>query len=208
MEYMNLRERQKRETRALIQRAAFDLAAKGGIEGLTNEAICEAAGVSQRTFHNYFAFKEAVFIVTPEPLPPEAIKRFVTSTGDLMEDLAELMAAHAATVQQVPRLGKLLHDVMGMHPKLMPLQHAEFMKFDQQMIEVIAARLGRDTEDPACAGLAGAVLGANRTTVDRWMRNPDFDLPAAIRVGLLAVVGLIRQCESGAMGTRSGIAAA
>lgn len=204
---MALRERQKRETRALIQRAAFDLAARNGVDGVTNEAICEAAGVSQRTFHNYFAFKEAVFIVTPEPLPPEAVARFLASTGELMADLGELLAAHAAIMEQMPWLGTLVRAAMGVHPKLLPLQHAEFMKFDQQLIDVIASRLGRDKQDPACAALAGAVLGANRRVVDRWMQNPDFALPAAIRAGLAAVVGLIRQSEPGAAGTRPGIAA-
>lgn len=204
---MSLRERQKRETRALIQHAAFQLAQRNGLEGVTNEAICEMAGVSQRTFHNYFSFKEEVFIITPVPFSAEETERFVNSTGELLEDLAELMATHAATLQDRPWLGRLVRDVVRLHPKLMPLQHAEFMKFDQHLTEVIATRLGRDRDDEICAGLAGAVLGANRRTVERWMLNPDFDLPTAIRNSLSAVIGLIRQSGAKTTDCRSGIAA-
>ena len=195
---MNLLERRKIETRRLIQQSALELVRDRGIESATVEAICEAAGISQRTFFNYFAFKEAVFIVSPEPLPPAAVDRFVAGRGDLMQDLTDLMVAHAVEMQRTHREGLLMREMMRtgaiakLHPRLMPLQMAEFLKFDAQIQEVIGARLGLAADDHACVALAGAVLGANRGTVDRWMEDPEMHLPNAIRAGLEAMMRLVR----------------
>lgn len=204
---MNLRERQKLETRALIQRAALELAVSRGAENVTNEAICDAAGISIRTFHNYFPFKEAVFVVAPDPLPPEAVVKFLAAPGDVMSDLGDLMAAHAALLQHSPWLGPLMRDLLFSHPRLLPLQRAEFLKFDRHLQDVLAIRLGREKDDPTCAVLAGAVLGANRRTIERWFQSPDFDLPAAVRDGLKALAGIIRESGHRAAGTREGIPA-
>jgi AcrR family transcriptional regulator len=191
---LSLRERRKLETSALIQRAALELARDHGVEGVTIEAICEAAGVSQRTFHNYFPFKEAVFVVAPEPLPPAAVEKFLSAPGDLMADVTDLMVAHAAELQKKRWLTTLvLRDVARLHPRLIPLQMAEFFKFDRQIKEVLAVRLGFAADHPSCSALAGAVLGANRATVDRWLEDPDLYLPDAIRAGLDAMTSLVRQ---------------
>jgi AcrR family transcriptional regulator len=56
-----LRERKKAETRRALSDAALQLALERGVDGVTREAIAELAGVSLRTFTNYFAGKyEAV----------------------------------------------------------------------------------------------------------------------------------------------------
>lgn len=190
---VNLRERRKIETTALIREAALRLAHELGVESVTIEAICEASGISQRTFHNYFPFKEAAFVTGPEPLPEEAVERFLTGTGDLMADLIELMAAHAAVLHANRWRAKLLRDIARVHPRLMPLQMAEFMKFDFQIKGVIGERLGLAADHPSCSALAGAVLGANRATIDRWLEDPELYLPDAVRAGLDAMVSLVRQ---------------
>ena len=193
---LNLRERRKLETSALIQRAALELARDYGIEGVTIEAICEAAGVSQRTFHNYFAFKEAVFVVAPEPLPQAAVEKFLSAPGDLMADVTDLMVAHAEGLQDKRWLNALiLREVARLHPRVIPLQMAEFFKFDRNIKEVLATRLGVMPEHPSCSALAGAVLGANRATIDRWLEDPDIYLPDAIRAGLDAMITLVRQSK-------------
>ncbi len=52
-----LRERKKLQTRAAIHSAALDLVTAHGLAGVTVEEICAAAGVSTRTFFNYFPSK-------------------------------------------------------------------------------------------------------------------------------------------------------
>jgi len=56
-----LRERKKADTRRALSDAALHLAFERGMDNVTREAIAERAGVSLRTFNNYFAGKyEAV----------------------------------------------------------------------------------------------------------------------------------------------------
>lgn len=58
-----LRERKKRATRAALAEAAVRLAAEHGAEKVTVEAISAAAGVSVRTFFNYFDSRDEAFVV-------------------------------------------------------------------------------------------------------------------------------------------------
>ncbi|MCS5479114.1 TetR/AcrR family transcriptional regulator [Corynebacterium sp. YIM 101645] len=76
-----LRETKKAATRAQIARAAARLALDQGAEGLTVAAVSEAAGVSARTFHNYFAAMD------------EALREFlVTRVADLIGRLRQAPA--------------------------------------------------------------------------------------------------------------------
>jgi len=67
-----LRERKKRETRKSIHRSALELAFEAGLEALTVDAIAERAGVSARTFFNYYPAKDDAILgadgTDPEPL--------------------------------------------------------------------------------------------------------------------------------------------
>ncbi|NED84592.1 TetR family transcriptional regulator [Streptomyces sp. SID11233] len=61
-----LRERKKRATRNALAEAAVRLAAEHGVENVTVEAISEAAGVSPRTFFNYFPSHDDAFVLIDE----------------------------------------------------------------------------------------------------------------------------------------------
>lgn len=54
-----LREAKKEQTRAALSDATLELVARHGYEATTVDAIARAAGVSVRTFHNYFPGKAA-----------------------------------------------------------------------------------------------------------------------------------------------------
>ena len=58
----SLRERKKADTRTRLSVAAVELLVAEGAEGATVSAIAERAGVSARTFHNYFAHREDAFV--------------------------------------------------------------------------------------------------------------------------------------------------
>ena len=57
-----LREQKKRRTRLSLATAAVELLICEGDEGATVAAIAARAGVSTRTFHNYFAAREDAFL--------------------------------------------------------------------------------------------------------------------------------------------------
>lgn len=58
----SLRERKKADTRTRLSVAAVELLVNHGEEGATVAAIAERAGVSTRTFHNYFARRDDAFL--------------------------------------------------------------------------------------------------------------------------------------------------
>lgn len=56
----SLRTRKREDTRRALTEAAYALVRDGGFEGLTAEAVADRAGVSRRTFFNYFPSVESV----------------------------------------------------------------------------------------------------------------------------------------------------
>lgn len=57
-----IRERKKRETRNRLAKAAVDIITEQGLDAATIAAISERADVSSRTFHNYFAHRDAAIM--------------------------------------------------------------------------------------------------------------------------------------------------
>jgi len=90
-----LRERNRLETWALIHDKASGLALEEGLSKATVEAIAEAAGISKRTFFNYFATKEDAILGTQAPtISEEATAAFrVAGDDDLFGRTVHLMVA-------------------------------------------------------------------------------------------------------------------
>jgi AcrR family transcriptional regulator len=64
-----VRERKKREPWRLVHAAALRLMTERGFDAVSIDDIVAAAGISRRTFFNYFAGKEAV-VFDPDPDDP------------------------------------------------------------------------------------------------------------------------------------------
>lgn len=76
-----LRETKKAATRTALSRAAAEIALAEGPEGLTVAAVAARAGVSNRTFHNYFTSRE------------DALLQFLSERiEDLVEQLKDVPA--------------------------------------------------------------------------------------------------------------------
>ena len=69
---MGLRERRRRQTSADIRGAAVRLAQERGFDKVTIDEICVEAGVSTRTFFNYFPNKESAIAYGPSDIPPNS----------------------------------------------------------------------------------------------------------------------------------------
>jgi len=68
----SLRERKKQNTRSALHAAAFAAVRDRGVTGVTIEEISAAAGVSPRTFFNYFPSKAAAALGLADPQIPQS----------------------------------------------------------------------------------------------------------------------------------------
>jgi AcrR family transcriptional regulator len=88
----SLRERKKAETWQAIHEAAAGLALDEDTRHVTVEAIASEAGISQRTFFNYFATKEDAILGVQSPRMPELPAAFLDAEG-LLPRITELLLA-------------------------------------------------------------------------------------------------------------------
>ena len=93
-----LRERKKAETWAALHEAAASLALEHGVDQTTVEAIAASAGVSPRTFFNYFEVKEDAIVGLREPVLEAAqLSRISVTADDLVGEVSRLLTTVAWT---------------------------------------------------------------------------------------------------------------
>jgi len=186
-----LSQRRRSQTREEIHRVAVDLVLERGLANVTVDDIAAAAGVSPRTFFNYFPTKRDALVWEPPQLPAESLTRFVTGDGRLRDDLRDLLVAY---VERSPRRRddiQRLHAVVSAHPELSPLAQERFRRFEAILAEAVARRLGAETvtfEASVIAAVAAAVL---RAATWEWRDSGD-DSPLSERLAeAFAAVGLL-----------------
>src|ERR1700721_1500061 len=100
---IGLRERRRRQTSADIRGAAVRLVRERGFDKVTIEAICAEAGISVRTFFNYFPNKESAIAYGPSDIPAELVADFVAAgPAPYSVVLAELITLAAHHLRDVP----------------------------------------------------------------------------------------------------------
>jgi AcrR family transcriptional regulator len=188
-EPIGLRERKKIATRQALSVAALRLAVDRGLENVLVEDIAEAAGVSARTFNNYFASKyEAICALgfdramrigaalrerpADEPLW-DAIRHAVMSEyGSANTALDEEWMAGIRMVTSTPAL------------------RGEYLKvqatIQYSLADAIAVRMGSGPELGMFPRmLAAAVTAAVQAAMERWLHaDPPTALGPVIRRGL------------------------
>jgi AcrR family transcriptional regulator len=180
-----LRERKKLATRKAIGRAAIRLAVERGLDNVLVEDIAAAAGVSPRTFNNYFSSKaEAILSLS--------LDRAEAIGAELRERPADEPLLEAITHAVVRQ-----HDVaepptpewnagVRLAVSALPLR-GEFLKIREasqvSLAEGIAARIGATSErDAFCWGMAGAVVSIIDIALDQYLlASPPVALGPLIR---------------------------
>jgi len=168
----DLRTKRRRATESEIHGAALRLAAADGLDQVTVDQISAEAGVSRRTFFNYFPSKEAAVVSGPGELPAEAVAEFLSGTSvepaQVLRDLTRLLVAeveaHLPDGDDMRQVFALAHE----HPGVLALLLASFDKFERQVASVVARRLGQraDAETPKL--LAAIALATVRTGLQDW----------------------------------------
>ncbi|WP_026058734.1 TetR/AcrR family transcriptional regulator [Streptomyces sp. SS] len=164
-----LRERKKQATRAALREAALRLAVERGPDQVRVEDIAEAAGVSPRTYNNYFASREQAIVsaVTADREARIAAAVAARPTGTRLAD-----AVTEAVVEQYAYAGdRELRALLLITTRATLLDAFLDASADIEppLTTVLAERLG-DTESPTARVLAASVAAAVRIALEGWLQ--------------------------------------
>jgi AcrR family transcriptional regulator len=177
---LGLRERKKAATRQALHEAALRLAMEHGGERVTVEAIADEAGVSRRTFSNYFASKEEALLhgdtermralidkVHARPADESPWTALTNAAAEFYSDLGDL------DPQWVAR-GRLVRT----QPALAAAQVQAFAALERELEAEVAARMPEQERAGVRARLTAATfLAAMRVSLHLWLeRAPDAPL--------------------------------
>ncbi|MCU7722300.1 TetR/AcrR family transcriptional regulator [Actinoplanes sp. KI2] len=170
-----LRERKKAATRQSLHDAAVRLATEHGLDRITVEAIADEAGVSRRTFSNYFGSKEEALmygdfrrvhgLIEAVRARPAGERPWAALTAAAARFIIELGELDPQLVAQ----GRLLRT----HPTLIAAQVQTFAAAERELAAEIATRL--DEPDPRgvrARMTAATFLVVLRVSLNMWLDAP------------------------------------
>jgi AcrR family transcriptional regulator len=153
-----LRARKQRATREAIHRIAVQRALAAGPNNVTAAEISTEAGVSARTFFNYFPSKEDAMLGFHEDLPSDdELAEFAASEAtDLLDELAQLIRNVFSASPTDRSIMRDRRELVHRHPELLQKQMARVLAVEQRIAPVVAERMRadkkyRDLADPAAA---------------------------------------------------------
>jgi AcrR family transcriptional regulator len=169
---MGLRERRRRQTSADIRDAAVHLAQERGFDKVTIEEICTEAGISTRTFFNYFPTKESAIAYGPSDIPPELVAEFVSAgPAPYSVVLAELITLAAHHLRDMPprrELAAAMLELAKTSPAVLAAFLADLERFQNQLTGIVACRQAMRPDDEIPALIAALALTAVRSGIERW----------------------------------------
>ncbi|MEV4168816.1 TetR family transcriptional regulator [Nonomuraea sp. NPDC049709] len=191
-----LRERKKQATREALMTAALRLALERGLENVRVEDIAAAAGVSARTYNNYFASKYEAITArhTDRVLGAVTALRARPPGEPFWEAVTEAMVLpweqHAGTADAAPP-AELLASIRMLSDE--PALRAESLRVafaaDGELAAAVAERSGTNPARDLYPHLvAAAVTAAVQAAVGHWLRaDPPVPLVPLLRDSLRAL---------------------
>ncbi|MGV9559472.1 TetR/AcrR family transcriptional regulator [Streptomyces sp. NPDC003401] len=164
-----LRERKKQATREALRAAALRLAVEHGPDQVRVEDIAEAAGVSPRTYNNYFASREQAIASAVAADREARIAAAVAArpTGARLAD-----AVTQAVVEQYTNAGEHEREALLLITSRTSLRDAFLdttADIEPPLTAVLAERL-EDTGAHTAHVLAASVAAAVRIALEGWLR--------------------------------------
>ncbi|TDQ01037.1 TetR/AcrR family transcriptional regulator [Labedaea rhizosphaerae] len=170
-----LRERKKQATREALREAALRLALERGPDNVRVDDIAEAAGVSPRTYNNYFAGRDHAIVAA---VTAERESRIAAAVAASSAPLAS--AVVEAVVAEHHNPGERGRDTLLLittHPSLRAAYADSAESLEGPLADAIAARID-DTSTATV--LAACVAAAVRVGLQQWLGQ-------AQKVGALVV---------------------
>ena len=170
-----LRERKKAATRQALHEAAVRLAIAHGADKVTVEAIADDAGVSRRTFSNYFANKEEALLhgdrqrmallidtVRARPAGEGPWTALTRAAAQLYEQIGELDPHWVAQTR-----------LLRSQPALLAQQVNTFAALERELGAAVADRLPEAERSGLRARLMAATfMTATRVSLHVWLEAP------------------------------------
>ena len=181
---LSRRELNKAATRQAITDAALELLRSKGPGGFTVEDIAEAAGISRRTFFNYFSSTDAALASITHGFLDIVIQQLRKRPQD--EPLLE--AAQAALMALAdPRTVEPLAELFALTQQSQLMAHTELEAWDHcraQVFTVARERIGAvpgGADELYVHALAGSVISCGKAAMEVWFtrRGADFS-PASL----------------------------
>lgn len=172
------REINKTATRTAIVESAFALLRAEGLEAVTADRVAEAAGVSRRTFFNYFPTLESALNGPTEAFVEHVLTIFDAQPRDLPIMSAAVNALNGLADRSL--LAPVAELVAAAHtsPQLDRLQLESWNDCAERLVEAIVSRL--PGTDPLTASVfANSIIGAGRAAFDHWIQTAEGDLSDA-----------------------------
>jgi AcrR family transcriptional regulator len=163
------------QTEAALRSAALDLAEERGFDGFTVDEVAQRAGVSPRTFFNYFATKEAAVLSDPRPVL-EAMNAALAENLDapLVEAVHAAVKAFLAVSTARPRDMRRELSLVESQPTLRIALLSHYCAYERTLGRGIAERMGTSVEDdPLPLVLAAAAVAVARIVLMRWSWTGD-----------------------------------
>jgi len=190
-----LRERKKVARRLALIDATHALVERDGLEGATVEAICAYAGVSTRTFFNYFETKDdAVLGIAPWALDRTVGDTFAAGgpTGALMTDLEYVVT----NLLDKPMIGRArIEAAMALarrDPRLLVRMMAWMEQNRGEVEALVRRRLGPDAPPHRLELVGILVMVVVRATFERRGGDGGIGGDAGAEGEVAAVVGELR----------------
>ncbi|MGX5682330.1 TetR/AcrR family transcriptional regulator [Schumannella luteola] len=135
-------------TSRTIESQAVRLVRERGYDQVTVDMICEASGVSQRTFFNHFPTKLDAVVGLHRPRVDEGeVRRFLASTSDdLLGDLLGLAERMAPGGADDPELMAARWAIITTTPALLQSEMERLLSVQRELAEVIELRMTRHAE--------------------------------------------------------------
>ena len=183
-----LRERKKQQTQEALSWAALRLTVERGLNQVLVEDIAEAAGVSPRTFNNYFSSKAEAIVWRHLNRSLQTAQRLRERPRiePLWESIAAaLLEPYGDDDRQPDSQWTAGVKLMLTEPALIGEYLKASMAAERECAAAIAERIGAAPVDMYPQLVAAAMDAARRTAVEQWLRaDPPNQLGPLLREAL------------------------
>lgn len=176
---VSLRQRRRQQTAREIQLATLNLAIEHGLENITTEEIAASAGVSTRTFFNYYTNKETAAVGAPPEFRQADMDALRNGTGPIQLDIKRFLDQHFVTLSKDEPIIKMVGTILRSNEKARSILDSFLIKERNELTECLCHRVDNCQ---IAAALASSIMDTTRRTIFLWEKETGLPLSAALEI--------------------------